>query len=148
MPGQLLSKLSAICLLFLFASAAIAAPQGEQEVGNYKVLYSLFNSTFLSPEIAQSYQIKRSAKEVVLNVSVMDKTTGKALNSTITGVAKNLIQQEKPLSFRQISEQGAIYSIAVLRTTEREVFHFLLRVKPVDGEAFDVKFTQELFVNP
>ncbi len=135
-------------LCCVFSGFATAAPQGEEVFGDTRLLYSVFNSTFLSPEIAQQYNIKRSANEVVINITLLDKNTGKPVAAKVEGAAKNLMQQVKPLKFREIREQDAVYYLAVMRTTEREVFHFAIKVTPPTGAPFEAKFTQELFVNP
>ncbi|HEY6530618.1 MAG TPA: DUF4426 domain-containing protein [Cellvibrionaceae bacterium] len=127
---------------------AQAFPQGEITLGNYQLLYSAINSTLLPAEMATAYGLKRKADEVLVNISVQDINTHKAVPVGIKGVAKNLIQQSRPLVFREIKEADAIYYIATLRTTEREVFHFLLDVTLPDGKVEKATFTQELFVNP
>jgi hypothetical protein len=131
-----------------FSLLAQAFPQGEVPLGHYQLLYSAINSTLLPAEMATAYGLKRKADEVLVNISVQDIQTKRAVPVQLTGVAKNLIQQERPLIFREIKEDGAVYYLATLRTTEREVFHFLLDVTLPDGKVEKVKFTQELFVNP
>lgn len=136
---------------FWLLSAAMLAqgfPQGEVALGQYQLLYSAINSTLLPAEMANAYNLKRKADEVLINITVLDAQTKRAVPVSLKGVAKNLIQQSKSLNFREIKESDAIYYLATLRTTEREVFHFLLDVGLPDGRVEKVKFTQELFVNP
>lgn len=134
--------------LLCAAMFAQAAPQGEVALGHYQLLYSAINSTLLPAEMANAYNLKRKADEVLINITVLDTQTKRPVPIGISGVAKNLIQQSKPLNFREIKETDAVYYLATLRTTEREVFHFLLDVNLPDGRTEKVKFTQELFVNP
>jgi Domain of unknown function (DUF4426) len=134
--------------LLVFASAAQAFPQGEIPLGQYQLHYSVVNSTLLPAEMATAYGFKRKADEVVVNITVMDTQAKRAVPVQISGVAKNLIQQSKPLQFREIKETNAVYYLAILRTTEREVFHFLLELTLPDGKVEKATFTQELFVNP
>jgi hypothetical protein len=136
---------------FWLLSAAMLAqgfPQGEVALGQYQLLYSAINSTLLPAEMANAYNLKRKADEVLINITVLDTQTKRPVPVSLKGVAKNLIQQSKSLNFREIKESDAIYYLATLRTTEREVFHFLLDVGLPDGRVEKVKFTQELFVNP
>lgn len=143
------ARLGALCgLWLLLAPMAQAAPQGEIALGQFQLLYSALNSTLLPPEMATAYNLKRKADEVLVNITVLDTQTKRAMPVGLKGVAKNLIQQSKPLTFREIKEADAIYYLATLRTTEREVFHFWLDVTLPDGRLEKVKFTQELFVNP
>lgn len=146
--SSVLKQLIAAVWLFGAALMAQALPQGEVALGQYQLLYSAINSTLLPAEMATAYNLKRKADEVLINITVLDTQTKRAVPVRLTGVAKNLIQQSKPLSFREIKETDAIYYLATLRTTEREVFHFLLDVGLPDGRLEKVKFTQELFVNP
>ncbi|HMW47167.1 MAG TPA: DUF4426 domain-containing protein [Marinagarivorans sp.] len=142
--------LGALCGLWLLGTALSvqALPQGEVALGQYQLLYSAINSTLLPAEMANAYNLKRKADEVLINITVLDTQTKRAVPVGLKGVAKNLLQQSKPLTFREIKETDAVYYLATLRTTEREVFHFLLDVNLPDGRLEKVKFTQELFVNP
>lgn len=132
----------------LICSWAQAFPQGEISLGRYQLLYSVLNSTTLPAQMAEAYGFKRKADEVLINITVLDTQSKKPVPVVLQGNAKNLIQQSKPLVFREIKEADAVYYLATLRTTEREVFHFLLNVTLPDGSAQTAKFTQELFVNP
>ncbi len=135
-------------LLAFTALVCQAFPQGEISLGQYQLLYSAINSTLLPAEMASAYGLKRKADEVLINITVLDTKTKRPVAVGLTGVAKNLIQQSKPLSFREIKETDAVYYLATLRTTEREVFHFLLDVTLPDGRIEKAKFSQELFINP
>ncbi|RYZ78526.1 MAG: DUF4426 domain-containing protein [Moraxellaceae bacterium] len=143
-----LKKVAMVTVGLVATLSAYAFPQGEIALGNYQLLYSAVNSTLLPAEMATAYGLKRKADEVLVNISVQDVNTHKAVPIGLKGVAKNLIQQSRPLVFREIKEADAIYYIATLRTTEREVFHFLLDVTLPDGKVQKATFTQELFVNP
>lgn len=132
----------------LVCSVAQAFPQGEIPLGRYQLLYSVLNSTTLPAQMAEAYGFKRKADEVLVNITVLDTQTKKAVPVSLDGSAKNLIQQSKPLIFREIKEADAVYYLATLRTTEREVFHFLLTVTLPDGTVQKATFTQELFINP
>jgi hypothetical protein len=130
------------------ACLAQAFPQGEIPLGQYQLLYSVLNSTSLPAEIAETYGFKRKADEVLVNITVQETQNKRAVPVQLSGVAKNLMQQQRALVFREIKEDGAVYYLATLRTTEREVFHFLLNVTLPNGKVEKPTFTQELFVNP
>jgi hypothetical protein len=130
------------------ACLAQAFPQGEIPLGQYQLLYSVLNSTSLPAEIAETYGFKRKADEVLVNITVQEMQNKRAVPVQLSGVAKNLMQQQRALVFREIKEDGAVYYLATLRTTEREVFHFLLNVTLPNGKVEKPTFTQELFVNP
>ncbi len=113
-----------------------------------EVHYVVFNSTFLTPKIARSYNIKRNSHLAIVNISVLDRASlGKpALEAKISGSAKNLIGQTKKLTFREIKEADAIYYLAELPVTHEETFTFDIDVKSGNKGSGKLKFTQKFFV--
>ncbi len=113
-----------------------------------EVHYVVFNSTFLTPKIARSYDIKRNGHLAIINISVLDRASlGKpALEAMVSGRAKNLIGQTKKLTFREIKEGDAIYYLAELPVTHEETFSFDIDVKSGNKGSGKLKFTQKFFV--
>ncbi|MGU3846790.1 DUF4426 domain-containing protein, partial [Vibrio diabolicus] len=73
----------------------LSLPSFADQFKNMKdieVHYVAFNSTFLTPKVARSYDIKRNGYLAVVNISVLDRASlGKpALEAKIAGRAKNL----------------------------------------------------------
>ena len=139
-----------LLLLFPFYSFSFAQDNYSQSFDEFTVHYSVFSSTAISAAVAQRYDLVRSKERVYVNIAVVPSSEQfGGVQATVTGNAKNLIQQEKPLVFQEIIEPNAIYYLAPLRHTEREVFHFFITVDP-EGPAgpYEVKFTKELFINP
>ncbi|MBM7455338.1 hypothetical protein HNR62_001198 [Oceanisphaera litoralis] len=97
---------SALLLLFSFHSQA-----AETRVGNWTVHYSALPSTFLTPEVARSYQIERSRYNGILNIAVLDKD-GKSQQVNLSGQGKTLIGTVRKLAFQTVREGDAIYYIA------------------------------------
>jgi hypothetical protein len=114
---------------------------------NYKIHFSTFNTTFLSPEIAKAYNITRSGKYAMVNISVhkvantesdLQKTKfvgckDYAIKAKVTGTKTNLLSQKTKLVFREIIEDNAIYYLAEIKITDKEYFNFELQVIP-EGE--------------
>lgn len=123
-------------------------PETHQDFAKYAVHYSLFNSTFVLPEIAEIYKIKRSKYENLINISVSKKGEYGALPATVTGTSRNLMQQVKPLEFIEIKEETATYYLAPIRLTGKEILHFSINVIP-EGETtpLEVKFTKTLYAD-
>ena len=97
--------LSLICLLPLTARAQV------ENFGDYTVYYSVVNSTFVTPEIAQQYGITRGQRNAFLNISVQKKTaTGSTVpvNALVTGQKRNLLQQSSAIVFSEVTEGTAI----------------------------------------
>ncbi len=113
-----------------------------------EVHYVVFNSTFLTPKIARSYDIKRNGYLAIINISVLDRASvGKpALEAKISGQARNLIGQTKKLTFREIKEGDAIYYLAELPVSHEETFTFDIDVKSGIKGSGKLKFTQKFFV--
>lgn len=134
----------------LFA-ANVAAQAGSETFGDYQVHYSVFNSTFIKPDIASTYQVNRARNQALVNISVMhteDGNTSLGQPAKLSGTATNLIQQEQTLNFREISDGQATYYIAPVRHIDEEVHNFRIRVQPEGtDQSFELRFTQKLYLD-
>jgi len=137
-----------LALCAAFAHSALADTSSHQKFGDYTVHFSVFNSTFITPEVAQIYKLTRAGNRALINISVTKNTDGKTslgLPAKVTGTATNLIQQQRVLDFKTIDEGNAVYYLADLRHTNEEVMNFAVDVQ-VESEAkpFTVRFTRKL----
>lgn len=140
-----------LCLPALASQAQIdqlKPVETSQTFGSYTVHFSVFNSTFISPEVAQIYGLTRSKNQVLVNISLTQTLDGKTtlgLPVNISGTATNLIQQQRVLNFQTINEGEATYYLAPLRHTNEEVVNFVVQVQ-AEGEStpFTVRFTRTL----
>lgn len=140
-----------LCLPGLASQAQIdqlKPVETSQTFGSYTVHFSVFNSTFISPEVAQIYGLTRSKNQVLVNISLTQTLDGKTtlgLPVDISGTATNLIQQQRVLNFQTINEGEATYYLAPLRHTNEEVVNFVVQVQ-AEGESapFTVRFTRTL----
>ncbi|MGY6417172.1 DUF4426 domain-containing protein [Vibrio parahaemolyticus] len=129
----------------------LSLPTFAEQFKNMKdieVHFVAFNSTFLTPKVARSYDIKRNGYVAVVNISVLDSASlGKpAVEAKVGGHAKNLIGQTQKLTFREIKEGEAIYYLAELPITHQETFTFDIDVKAGNKGSGKLKFTQKFFV--
>lgn len=140
--GRLITALLAACLSL--SAVAVDAIKGERKevFGDVTVHYNTFNSTFLTPDIAKAAELIRSKNQGVINVSVIKD--GKPLIAQVTGTVKDLTSQSVPLTFRQITEQGAIYYIAQYPVEQQETRTFEIKVQTGD-KINTLNFNQELF---
>lgn len=117
-------------------------------IKDVEVHYSAFNSTFLTPQIARSYQLKRSGYSAILNISLLDRSQlGKpAISGKLTGTAKNLIGQTRELNFRKVEEGDAIYYLAEFAITEEETIRFNIELDAGNKGKGTLKFTQKFYV--
>ena len=94
------------CLLALLMTLPLRAEQ-MQELGPWKVHYSAFNSSFLTPEVARTYGLERSRYNGIVNIAVQNKQ-GVAQAVGISGEARNLTGTLRPLNFQEVKEGNAI----------------------------------------
>ncbi len=137
-PSILLSFFIASTLLF--CGMARAQPAGVETFGEYEVHYSIFNTSFLTPEVAKRNDIVRSKRKGMVTISVIkkpmaDATTESQLNSPIgvsanvTGNVYDLIHRT-PLTFKKVREQTAIYYLATFDIENRIDVYFTFNVQP------------------
>ncbi|ROM69072.1 homoserine acetyltransferase [Pseudomonas brassicacearum] len=130
------------CLSVGAMAADVIKGERKEVFGDVTVHYNTFNSTFLTPDIAKAAELIRSKNQGVINVSVIK--SGKPLIADVSGTVKDLTSKTVPLSFRQITEQGAIYYIAQYPVDQQETRTFEIKVKTGD-KINTINFNQELF---
>ncbi|ALI07770.1 MULTISPECIES: DUF4426 domain-containing protein [Pseudomonas] len=130
------------CLSVGAMAADVIKGERKEVFGDITVHYNTFNSTFLTPEIAKAAELIRSKNQGVINVSVIK--SGKPLIADVSGTVKDLTSKTVPLSFRQITEQGAIYYIAQYPVDQQETRTFEIKVQTGD-KINTINFNQELF---
>ena len=133
---RIIPFLIALCL------ALPAAAERKQSFGDLDVHYSVFNSSFLQPDIASAAGLVRSKTQGVVNVAVLK--AGKASTAQVSGQVKNLLGQSTALTFRQVTESGAIYYLAQFPFSRREILSFSLDVRQGDN-THRITFNQEMF---
>lgn len=133
--------LATVCAITSFTANA------EQKItkGNWDVHYIAFNSTFLQPDIAKSYNIVRSKYSGVINISVLNTDKQNAAQRVhIKAKAKNLIGHDKNIKFKQITEGKSIYYIGQISYTDQETFKFDITVTQGDRSE-TLKFQQKFY---
>lgn len=158
---------SAVCALLLLAAAMLAgcgdkpqskAPPAQElsetfrDFGNYEVHFNALRTDMLTPDIARSYGIQRSANRVMLNVTLLhkeaDQAPRKPMNATVAVDAYNLNGQLKNMEMRRIAEGEAIYYIGETSIAGSEILVFDIKVTP-EGETqpLEVKLKREFDAN-
>ena len=133
---RIIPFLIALCL------ALPAAAERKQSFGDLDVHYSVFNSSFIQPDIAAAAGLTRSKTQGVVNVAVLK--AGKASTAQVSGQVKNLLGQSTALTFRQVTESGAIYYLAQFPFSSRAILSFTLDVRQGDNTQ-RITFNQEMF---
>ncbi len=136
-------------LSVLFAITLVCPAVAEQQdFGPWEVHYTVFNSTFIQPEIARRLDITRSRERMLINVSVRRKNddgSTREQRAIVTGNTSDLIRVT-PLAFREIIEKDAVYYIAEFRIGREETLRFRLQIQPKRGEPpHRIEFTKTLY---
>ena len=142
MPSLFKSLLLAITL---FCSATTSAEQ-MQKLGDWDVHYIAFPSTFLTSDVASTYDIERSKYLGIINISVLDSDTKKALAVNIKVTARNLLGNVRELDVREIREQNAIYYIAEVPHRNEETYRIKATLSS-GNQTQELKFQQQFYVD-
>jgi len=137
-------------IFFVLAStlSSTVLANNMKKLGNMNIHYMAINATFLTPEVAKTYDIERSRYNGLINIAVMDNTQEKlpAKQVMITGKARNLAGQNKSIEFVEVKEGDAIYYLAQINIAHDETIIFDLTIS--DGkETQKLSFTQKFYVD-
>ncbi len=146
-PATLNRLLAVAALIF---SPVTLAEQSMSD-GRYEIHYNAFNSSFITPEVAQQNGLVRSKYRALVNVSVLEiQADGSKQPATaiVSGQAANLIGQAQTLEFKKIDEGNALYYIGGFRFTEDEQLKITLSVQPDPNKpAYSIEFDQRFYVD-
>jgi len=134
--------LISLCLALPVLAADAARPERKEAFGDVTVHYSAFTSSMLQPDIAAATGLTRSKNQGVLNIAVLK--ADKPAMAVVSGTVKDLTGRSSPLSFRQITDQGAVYYIAQFKIDQPETLTFELNVE-TGGVSHKLSFNQEVF---
>ena len=147
LPARHVFTLTGLLLLAL-CQHAFAAEEHSKRFGDYEVHYTVLNSTFIKPDIAQHYGITRGHDRALVNVAINKLVPGgetTAQSAEVSGSSSDLIH-ETPLEFHEVREGDAIYYLAELTFRNRELRSFTINFKPAaDVGPYAVKFNQTLY---
>jgi len=122
---------------------------GSKDFGEYTVQWSVFPSTFLTPEIAKVNGLNRSRGIGVVNIAIMTKDEDggtSTVSGQVEGKALNDVQQAKFLAFRRIQEGEAVYFIAEYQYGNAELMTFQITARPTGSRSdLPIRFSQTLF---
>lgn len=131
------------CIVGFFCMHVSA--EQKKTLGDWDVHYIAFNTTILTPQIAKANNIVRSGKRALVNISVLDKRTKEAQEIVISGSARNLLGTSKVLEFQQVNEGDAIYYLATVDYSDKEVLRFDIDIQQ-GRMSQNLKFQQTMYV--
>lgn len=132
-----------VSLVFCLLLALPAVAERKQTFGELDVHYSVFNSSFLQPDVAAAAGLTRSKTVGVLNIAALRDGKGQA--AKVSGTLKNLLGQTSELKFKQVLESGAVYYLAEFPLRQREMLTFSIQVQIGDAAPHTLTFNQEVF---
>ena len=150
-PKIFAATLAVFLLALLNTSFSIAqqASSTSTDIGEYTIHHTVFNSSFLSPDIAAIYGLTRGKDKAIANIALTQKTAeGDSLGmaTDVSGEARNLMQQSTRLEFNEVREQNATYYIAPFEFDDKEIMHFYIDVLiPGETRSRQIKFTKKLY---
>lgn len=125
-----------------------AAQANEVEFERYVVHYTVISTSFLSPEVARAYDLRRSRTRALVNIVIMkrDSDSRQSVSGAVTGHTVNLNRQVRHLRFREVRDGDAYYHLAEVPVRPGEVLDFHLQVS-VEGEAevMPLRFRQAFY---
>lgn len=134
--------LFSLCLAMPALAADAAKPERKEVFGDITVHYSVFNSTFVQPATAQAAGLIRSKNQGVINITVLKG--GKPAVANVSGTVADLTSRQSNLSFKQVTDQGAVYYLAQFPVEQEESRTFAINVG--SGETNNsFSFTQTVF---
>lgn len=128
----------------LLLIAAGASAEQMQKLGDWEVHYVLVPTTFLNKDIAADYQIERGRDRALVNISILDNA-GNPVVADVSGRVINLLSQSENLQFREVTEGPAVYYLADVRHTDRDVLRFEIQIVPPDQTSQLLKFQQKVY---
>lgn len=139
-----------ITLFGLTLIPCLAMAQQSETFGSYELHYSVVNTTFLDPKIAETYGITRGEKRAILNLAVRRHVAigdSEASSMELQGKTWDLIQNQT-LQFNEIREGDAIYYIAQFSFINEEWRFFEIDFRPTGSDkTYTYKFKHQLFIN-
>ncbi|MCG3201945.1 MAG: hypothetical protein NFCOHLIN_01817 [Gammaproteobacteria bacterium] len=139
------------CLIALFGALGAAHAEQSSSYGDYTVHYSAFTTDTLQPEVAKAYQIERSSKRGMVNVSVLKKlmgTAGQPVRADVKVTATNLHGQAQTIPVRELNDGGAVYYIGEFPVSDQDTLKFHIEATPEgQTEGIRAQFDQEFFTD-
>ena len=144
-----------LLMVLILISSISTLHASDQELfkqqGNYKIFYSVFSSSFITPEIAIANNIVRGKDRGLVNIAVVE-TLGIGEAAEVTGGVSNIFQQTQKLKFTEVREQSTVYYLAPFKFDNEDYLTFKIKVLPkADNNnsvnAYDFKFQKKMYHN-
>lgn len=136
-----------LALTLIVSPLAMAQATSEpQRFGDLLVYRTLFNSSFLQPDVAANTGLERGPNVGVINLLVQRQTPQGPVHvdANVRGTVRNMLGQSQDLDFIRIQEDEAIYFVANYRSNQSGVLRFTVTVQGEEGgPEHEMQFHQE-----
>lgn len=141
-----------VVILLVSLGFSLSHAESFTEDDRYIVHYNAFNSSMVTPAVAEAHNLVRSSHRGMVNITVQRKRGEGQLPINVTafleGRVKHLGGTEIPLEFTQINEGDVVYYIGDFLIANGQPLTFDVDVKPGAGHAgFHLKFSQTLYID-
>lgn len=129
------------------AAPAEPATSSSRDFGTHVLYFNALRTDSLTPEVATSYGIVRSANRALVNISMIRKAEGSPgipVAGKVNVQAVNLNGQFKDLTLREVREGEAIYYIGDVAVANDETLVFTVDATPEGTSTpLSVKFQRQ-----
>ena len=136
-------------ILCLLIAPVSADTETEHDFGDYIVYFNVFNSAFLTPEVADQYHLIRSRNSAIINIAIQKKSPQGNLpvDAMLKGEVRNIVGQLRSLEFLRIQEGSSIYYLSSFRVANSEPLNFHINIRPdANTKGFNLNFTKQVFI--
>ena len=142
-------KWQLIFFFIFFGDNTYANDSIFKQVGEYKIFFSAFNSSFIPPDIASSYKIVRGKDRGLVNVSIM-KDVAVGVPVQIKGEVSNILQQSQKLKFFPVQEGKSLYYLAPFEFDNEDYLTFSINIEhenKIEIPNYTFKFQKKLYTD-
>ena len=145
-PSSSGAVLACFLSTLLWLAAAIADEEAYKDFGDYRVHYSAFNSSFVSPEVASVYNISRGADRGLVNIAVVPEGAASGRTALVGGTVTDMLARQQTLEFVEVREGDAVYYLAPFRFANEDPLTFKVNVRPAgSNQTREVRFQRTFY---
>lgn len=127
---------------------ALADNRPYREYGDLKIFFSAFNSSFIQPDVASSYNITRGKDKGLVNIAVVKNDRAGGVPALVKGTVSNIFGQQQVLEFAEIREGEVVYYLAPFRFDREDWMTFNIDVRPdPDKPTHSLTFQRKFYVD-
>jgi hypothetical protein len=121
-------------LLLFVAIVAHGDDKPFKQYGNTKIYFSAFNSSFIEPAIASTYNIVRGQDKGLVNIAVIENDQAGGKTAQVSGTVSNIFAQQQTLHFFEVREGDAVYYLAPFEFENEDSMTFKVQVVTESGQ--------------